>query len=72
MISKHAMDDDVIYEPEFNILKAQCACGARFLCDGDLKLHQRETCPRRFDPNFKLPPPLPPWFGSSGDGGRKT
>jgi hypothetical protein len=73
------MDDDVIYEPEFNIpiLPAICECGDRFQDEVHLSLHKRETCPRRFDPSFKHPSRVPAWFelpGSGGvaDGGRKT
>jgi hypothetical protein len=66
-----------IYEPELNFLCCGCPCGSRFDTEGDLALHQRETCPRKFDPSFKFPAAVPHWFElpdarGVADGGRKT
>jgi len=74
-LTKKTMSEP-IYEPEFSFLPAGCECGSRFRDDADLRLHKRETCPRRFEPNFKYPAPVPHWFkespGGVADGGRKA
>ena len=71
---------DPVYEPEFAFLPHGCdACGARFLTAGDVALHQRETCERRFgSPERFVTPAEPRAFifelpGSGGvhDGGRR-
>lgn len=65
-----------IYEPEFAFLPFSCeACGARFIAEDDLALHQRETCWR--SPQTPLPASrVPPSELSDGrgvfDGGRRT
>lgn len=45
------MHDDIpIFEPEFSFLPFACeVCGARVPTEPLLKLHQRETCWKRFD-----------------------
>lgn len=65
-----------IFEPELNFLPYGCECGARVPTEGDLVLHKREICIRRWwNPEFK--PPSTFGFELSGhrgvaDGGRRT
>jgi hypothetical protein len=64
-----------IVEPELSFLPFSCECGARTATAGDLALHKREICHRRFDRNHRQPSifsfELPGGLGIS-DGGRKT
>lgn len=75
-MNRHTMFSDPIFEPEFNFLSAICECGSRFHDVEGLDLHKKESCLRRFEPNFKYPSAVPRWFDLDvlgvADGGRKA
>lgn len=63
-----------IVEPELSFLEFACECGARVATQGDLDLHKREICLRRYNPNYKQPSLMSgmlPGSGGVADGGRR-